>query len=207
MAFPSPAPSPEPARPPQKNTRRRLAIGLAALLLLLLLMGVCAVVAQATTLTVSPDRVAPGGTVHVTATNVPANQAGDIELHSVVHTYPFQADAKGNVSVDIDIPFDEELGDHVVKICWDNTCHKDAPLKVVTGEVAQGSPTPSGTSPAPSASASRGAGSIVTTATLAPRAARPSASAAAVVVLPTPPAPTQMQTCLPLRRSSAPARR
>ena len=155
MAFPSPTPD-QPAGQPQKHTRRRLAIGLAALLVLLLLMGVCAVVAQATTLTVSPDRVAPGGTVHVTATKVPANQVGEIQLHSVVQTYPFQADANGQVSIDIDIPFDEELGDHVVKICWDNTCHKDAPLKVVSG-VAQASPSPAapgspsaGPSPSPS---------------------------------------------------------
>ena len=152
MAFPSPPP-PESVAQPARHTRRRLAIGLAALLILLLLMGVCAVVAQATTLTVSPDRVAPGGSVHVTATKVPANQVGEIQLHSVVvHTYPFQADANGQVSIDIDVPFDEELGDHVVKICWDNTCHKDAPLKVVSGGVAQGSPTPSiSPSPGPTA--------------------------------------------------------
>ena len=155
MAFPSP-PSARPPAQPEKHTRRRLAIGLAALLVLLLLMGVCAVVAQATTLTVSPDRVAPGGTVHVSAGRVPANQLGEIQLHSVVHTYPFRADANGQVSMDIDIPFDEELGDHVVKICWDNTCHKDAPLKVVSGGGAQGSPTPPGASPRPTATAKPG---------------------------------------------------
>src|SRR6185437_5621363 len=100
MAYPSPPQPPTPQ--PQKRDRRRLAIGLAAILVLLLLMGVCAaVVAQATTLTVNPDRVAPGGTVHVTASKVPANQAGEIQLHSVVHTYPFQADANGQVSLDI----------------------------------------------------------------------------------------------------------
>ena len=154
MAFPPPAPPP--SRQPKNHNRRRAAIGLAALLVLLLLMGVCAIVAQATTLTVSPDRVAPGGTVHVTATKVPANQAGEIQLHSIVHTYPFEADANGQVAMDIQIPLDEELGDHVVKICWDNTCHKDAALKVVSGGGGGGggqqSPSPVTGSPAPTTS-------------------------------------------------------
>jgi protein kinase-like protein len=133
MAFPAPAGTAAETKPAPKRSRRRLAIGLAALLVLLLLMGVCAVVAQATTLAVNPDRIGPGGTVHVTASHVPANQVGEIQLHSVVHTFPFQADSKGQVSLDIVVPTDTELGDHVVKICWDNSCHKEAPLKVVAG--------------------------------------------------------------------------
>jgi Protein kinase domain len=150
VAFPAPAGTVAQTKPVPRRSRRRLAIGLAALLALLLLMGVCAVVAQATTLAVSPDRIGPGGTVHVTATRVPANQVGEIQLHSVVHTFPFQADSKGQVSMDIVIPTDTELGDHVVKICWDNTCHKDAPLKVVAGG-GDFTPLP-GESPTPSPS-------------------------------------------------------
>src|SRR5438094_522572 len=90
MEYPSPpvATVTPPAATP-KRSRRRLLLGIAAVLILLLVLGVCAVVAQATTLTVNPTRVAPGGTVTVTATHVPANQAGEIQLWSVVHTYPF----------------------------------------------------------------------------------------------------------------------
>src|SRR6185312_6965107 len=84
----------------------------------------------------------------------PANQVGEMQLHSVVHTFPFTADSKGEVSMDIVIPSDTELGDHVVKICWDNTCHKDAPLKVVEGGGAF-SPLP-GDSPTPSQSTTPG---------------------------------------------------
>ena len=142
MARPSAPTPPAESRQPAKHTRRRLAIGLAALLALLLVLGVCAVAAQATTLAVTPFRAAPGGTVHVEATRVPANQVGEIQLHSVVHTYPFQADAGGRVSLDIAVPTDTELGDHVVKICWDNACHKDAPLRVVAGVAEGSSPSP-----------------------------------------------------------------
>ena len=164
-AYPSPpaAAFPELASAVQahpKHTRRRVAIGVAALLILLLLLGVCAVVAQATTLTVSPTRAARGETVRVTATHVPANQAGEVQLHSVVHTFPFQADSQGQVAIDMAVPEDVELGQHVVKICWNNACHRDAMLRVVAdaGEVL---PSPSsggspGTSPSPGSSPSAG---------------------------------------------------
>jgi hypothetical protein len=39
------------------------------------------------------------------------------------------------------VPDDVELGDHVVKICWANSCHKDAVLRVVAGA---GGPLPNG---------------------------------------------------------------
>ncbi|TMC35333.1 MAG: serine/threonine protein kinase [Chloroflexi bacterium] len=154
MEYPSPpvATVTPPAATP-KRSRRRLLLGIAAVLILLLVLGVCAVVAQATTLTVNPTRVAPGGTVTVTATHVPANQAGEIQLWSVVHTYPFRAKASGEVSQDITVPGDTDLGNHIVKICWDNSCHKEAPLRVVSG-VAEASPTPAANnSPVPSSSA------------------------------------------------------
>src|SRR5690242_3936250 len=98
VAYPAVAPTatsaataPLPAKRPLRPSRRRIMLGLAALLALLLSLGVCAaVVAQATTLTVNPTRAARGQTVEVTATHVPAGQTGEIELHSIVHTYPFQ---------------------------------------------------------------------------------------------------------------------
>jgi len=58
-----------------------------------------------------------------------------------VHTYAFRANAKGEVSLDITVPRDIALGDHIVKICWKNACHAQAPLQVVSG-VAEASPTP-----------------------------------------------------------------
>jgi serine/threonine protein kinase len=159
------------ARPLTRSARRvdRRVVAAAALLLVLISFGVCAVVAQATTLTVNPSQAARGQTVHVTAGHVPAHQVGEIQLHSVVHTYPFRANDQGQVDVDMDVPLDAELGDHVVKICWDNACHGDAPLKVVGG-AAQVSPSPVGS---PSATPS-GAPSGSPTPTASPTASRTS---------------------------------
>ncbi len=156
VAYPAVTPAPTaplPAKRSLRPSRRRILLGLAALLALLLTFGVCAaVVAQATTLTVNPTLAARGQTVEVTATHVPAGQAGEIELHSIVHTYAFQADGQGRVRVEMTVPDDVELGDHVVKICWANSCHKDAALRVVAGP-GEPLPTPSG-SPSASPSAS-----------------------------------------------------
>src|SRR5438309_3408649 len=141
MAYPSP--SGQQAAPPAKRLRRinrRLMLGIAAILVLLLVLGLCEV-ALATTLAVNPSRAARGETVAVTATHVPANQVGEIQLWSVVHTYPFRADGSGNVSLQMTVPYDVALGDHIVKICWSNSCHKEAPLRVVSG-VAEIQPTP-----------------------------------------------------------------
>src|SRR5207237_299290 len=78
----SPRSAPAPGR--ARRLSRRLAIGIAAVVVLLLLLGLCQAVLGATTLAVNPNRVAPGGTVTVTATRVPANQTGEIQLWSVV---------------------------------------------------------------------------------------------------------------------------
>jgi Protein kinase domain len=132
------------AAKPKRRFNRRWLVGVAAILLLALLMGVCAVAASATTLTLNPDSVAPGGTVAVSATHVPAGQVGEIQLWSILRRTPFRADSNGDVSVDISVPHDIALGDHIVKICWSGTCHKQAPLLVVS-EVAL-APTPVATS-------------------------------------------------------------
>ena len=153
MAFPEAmAPAPAPASQFRRLPKRRILIGLAALLALLLVFGTCAVLAEATTLSVNPDRASRGDMVTIKATHVPANKAGEIQLWSVVHTFPFQADGNGAVTVYMRVPTDIALGDHVVKICWDNSCHQQAPLKVVAG-VAEVLPTPTA---GPSASRSPG---------------------------------------------------
>ena len=165
VAYPSPPP---PAARPKRSHRGRLLLGVGAVLLLLLLVGVCAVVTQATTLEVSPSRTVPGGRVTVTATNVPANQVGEIQLLSTVQAYVFRADANGDVAQEIAIPSDIEPGIHHLRICWSGSCHKEVVLRVVS-DVAPASPTPAvspavsspSTSPTPSSSATpRGAPSI-----------------------------------------------
>jgi len=139
VAYPSPPPTMAAA---PKRSRRRLMIGLAAVLLLLLLMGVCAVVTQATTLAVNPNVTVPGGRVTVTAAHVPADQIGEIQLFSRVQTYYFRADSNGDVSVEIVVPSDIDLGNHHIRLCWSNSCPKETGLRVVSGDVALASPTP-----------------------------------------------------------------
>ena len=135
--------SPPPSIAPVKRSYRRQLIALAAVLVLLLLMGVCAVVSsQAVTLAVDPGISVPGGVVKVTATHVPANQAGEVQLWSVVNTYFFASDANGDMTLDMTVPSDIELGNHVVKICWAGTCQKQAPLRVESGVAAIPSSTP-----------------------------------------------------------------
>jgi len=151
MTYPSPA---TPA--PQPRSRRRWIAGAAAILVLLLVLGVCAVVTQATTLTVNPSTAGRGETVRVTATHVPANQAGELQLFSIVHTFPFQANSKGEVTLDMTVPRDVNLGNHVLKICWSNTCPQQTTLRVVAG-VGEVLPTPvgnqtPGVAPSPSGS-------------------------------------------------------
>jgi serine/threonine protein kinase len=151
VAVALPEAPPQPSGPAGRRLDRRL-LAIAAVLIVLLTFGVCAVVAQATTLSVNPDFVAPGSTVTVTAGHVPANKAGEIQLLSAFYRFPFRADSHGDVRQDITVPAEIELGEHTVRICWDGSCHKDAPLHVVSG-VAQASPSAGG-SPSAGASAS-----------------------------------------------------
>jgi protein kinase-like protein len=137
------APATEVVAAPARRKRRwwrRAAVAAAALLALVLVFGVC-VALTAPTLALSPGSAALGQDVKVSATHLPANQAGSIQLHSTVHTFAFRADSSGRVTTYITVPRDLELGDHTVDICWNLGCHASARLHVVaaTGVVL---PTP-----------------------------------------------------------------
>jgi len=85
-------------------------------LVLLLVLGVCAaVLAQTPTLTLTPSTVVAGGRVLVTAGKVPANQVGEIQLHSQTYRFPFKATASGAVSRQIVVPADIAVGDHTIE--------------------------------------------------------------------------------------------
>ena len=209
MTYPSPA---TPA--PQPRSRRRWIAGAAAILVLLLVLGVCAVVTQATTLTVNPSTAGRGETVRVTATHVPANQAGELQLFSIVHTFPFQASSKGEVTLDMTVPRDVNLGDHVLKICWSNTCHQQTTLRVVAGvgevlptpvgnQTPGAGPSPSGShSPTPTATSTPGSTSRPTsTPTSAPTStptSRPTSTPTSQPSSP-PPTPTSYITVSPTK--------
>jgi len=143
--------------PPRRRSKRGFAYAAiaAVALILLLLIGTAAyfVVTAPTTLDVSRTTVSPGDSIDITATHVPRNQAGNLELHSVLKTYPFKANGNGVVRGRIFLPNDIELGPHTLSICWNGACHAQRPLNVVAGvALVAGTSPPPGMSPAPGTS-------------------------------------------------------
>ena len=131
VAPTAPMPAARP-QPKQRHWLRRAAILAGALLLLVVLFGVCQALA-APTLTLNPTSAAPGQEVRVSATHVPANQPGTIEVHSIIHAFPFRADGAGRVNTYVQVPRDIAFGDHTVSLCWNSACHVSAPLRVTSG--------------------------------------------------------------------------
>ncbi len=161
VAYPSPPPSPD----KRKSRRALTALGVAVVLILLLAVGTVGYFGyvathQAPAFNVSPSSVVAGDTVRVTAKHLPANQTGEIRLHSQLVRFPFRADRSGSVSGEILIPFDSDAGDHLVELCWAATCHVSAILHVLESGAAT-TPTPEespsttpGAAPSPGAASS-----------------------------------------------------
>ncbi len=145
MAYPAPAVAT--AAPPKRGPRMGLRLLIAAGLLVALLLVLVIVWAAAftpATMALSSSTVVAGDTVVVTADHVPANQSGEIQLFSQPHTFGFRADGAGHVAVDILVPRDIGAGDHLVKICWNGTCHAQQTLTVIA-RVAQVTPSAAAT--------------------------------------------------------------
>ena len=157
VAMPFPAPTaPIVAAHPKRKSRKGRFVLIAAAAIVLLLIGLLTLAALAApTLSLSSSTVSPGEDVVVSASRVPANTNGQIQLWSTLHTFGFRSDGSGNVAVDITVPRDIGLGDHLVKLCYNSSCHAQATLHVVS-RVALASPTPAAnttpdTSPSPTA--------------------------------------------------------
>ena len=134
------------AVPRQKTTkgkrRGRLWILWAAIGLIVLLVVVTAafIINQPPDLALSSDTAMPGDRLVVTANHLPFNQAGEIQLLSGVRAFPFRADGIGRVRRQIDIPYDIEIGDHIIRVCWDGSCPLSTFLHVETGPTSLGLP-------------------------------------------------------------------
>src|SRR5579859_3104345 len=138
------------AAPPKKRRFpiKRVALGLGVLAILLTFAVLVNVAANPDiTLNLSSSTVSPGASLVITATNAPANQAGEIQISATnTRTFAFQSDANGDVALTITVPRDIGAGDHLVKICWAGSCHAQATLKViatVTTPPPSRGPTPS----------------------------------------------------------------
>jgi Protein kinase domain len=152
MAMPFPAPAQPVAK--KKSRKRLYAAVVAGVLVVLLILGVLLIAAARPMLSLSASTVTAGDTVVVNASHLPANQTGEIQLLSTLHTFPFHAGPNGNFSVPILVPRNIGAGDHTVKICWGSSCRASATLHVIE-PVALVTPSPGSTpSTAPGASPS-----------------------------------------------------
>jgi serine/threonine protein kinase len=131
----------------EARMRRFVIAVIAVLALAALIVGVVGFALRGSAtpaLSLSSSSVHAGDTLTVTASHLPANQHGEVQLLSVLHTFPFTADGSGNVSVEITVPLDSGIGDHTVSICWGGACHAHTTI-VVTAPIALPSPTPTAT--------------------------------------------------------------
>jgi serine/threonine-protein kinase len=155
VAVPYPAPAQAVVK--KKSRKGPFAAIAAGVLVLLLILGVLLVAAARPNLSLSASTVRAGDTVVVSASHLPANQNGEIQVLSTVHTFPFHADPSGDVSVSIRVPLNIGAGDHTVRLCWNASCRLTATLHVLA-PVAFATPSPGATpSTAPGASPTPGA--------------------------------------------------
>ena len=152
-----PYPAPAQAAVKKKSRKGLLAAIAAGVLVVLLILGVLLVASARPNLSLSASTVRAGDTVVVNAGHLPANQIGEIQLLSILHTFPFHANASGDVSVPIRVPLNIGAGDHTVRLCWNGSCRLSAALHVLE-PVALATPSPGATpSGAPGASPTPGA--------------------------------------------------
>ena len=158
--VPLAAPYPPAAAPTRRKSHRRLytVLAVVAALLLFAFTFLLLVAARTPTLSLSSSTVTAGDTVVVNATHLPANENGEIQLLSTLHTFPFHSNRNGDVSLPIIVPRNIGAGDHTVKICWASQCRNSATLHVIEpialliptpGATPSGSSTPTST-PIPS---------------------------------------------------------
>jgi eukaryotic-like serine/threonine-protein kinase len=140
------APYPLAAAPTRRKSHRRLytILAVVAALLLFAFTFLLVVAARTPTLSLSSSTVTAGDTVVVNATHLPANESGEIQLFSTLHTFPFHANHNGDVSLPIIVPRNIGAGDHTVKICWASQCRNSVTLHVIE-PIALVTPTPGAT--------------------------------------------------------------
>jgi len=151
VAYPSPPPIPEP-----RSHRGRNAILIAAALIVLLIIGIAGYLTARPMPVVSltPSTVAAGDSVLLSASHLPANQSGEIRLHSELRVFQFRTDSYGNLRQFITVPRNAGIGGHTIQVCWASSCNLTAILQVME-PVALVTPSPSETA-SPPASTSPG---------------------------------------------------
>ena len=131
---------------------RWIALGAIVLILLAVIGAAAFFVNQPLSLSLSTTVVNPGDSLIVTADHLPSNQAGEIQLLSNLLVFPFSANLIGRVTRQVDIPYDIDAGDHLLRVCWNGSCPLSTFFRVNgTTPVETPSPSPSPIGPPSSA--------------------------------------------------------
>ena len=162
LFAPPPLTVPPPVWGPAIAAKRRrrlfeIVAGAVILILLLVVGGICAAADLQPKMSLDPTIAVPGDTVDVIASRLPADQFGQIQLHSDETFYfAFQAGGQGDFRQGIVIPSAVTTGMHVVNVCWAGSCPLQSQLRIVApGTISNPTPSSSG-SPSPSASGNPG---------------------------------------------------
>jgi hypothetical protein len=112
--------------------------------------------ARSVQVSVSSADLRPGDSVMLSARNLPAGQAGVVQLHSdPVQVGAFLADPDGGMRTEVLIPGGTSTGTHSLDLCWESACHGGARIVVVPGPAVPGigaaiGAPPEGPAPSPS---------------------------------------------------------
>jgi len=164
--------APPPAAAP---TRRRTGLWIAAALgAIVIIFGIIVVLSRqpsapstpAATLSLSRNTVQAGATMVVSGANLPANQAGSVQLESQPQQLgTFTADSAGSFTLTVTIPEQTSQGDHTMAVCWNNSCPLKQTLTVAAAPTPSPTPSPS---PSPTATSSASPSGTATTSTATP---------------------------------------
>jgi serine/threonine-protein kinase len=142
VAYPSP---PQAAAP--RSHRARNTILIAAALVVLIIIGIAGYLTARPmpVFSLTPSTVVAGDSIVVTASNLPANQSGEIRLHSELRVFPFRTDSYGNFRQSITVPADSGIGGHTIQLCWASSCNLTGTLQVLAPTAAVSPEIPSPT--------------------------------------------------------------
>jgi len=148
--FPPPVPPPQPApAAPRRSRWPWVVIGLAAAVLVGFLIWYLTR-PTSPSLSLSQASAMPGEQITLHGSHLPNNQVGSIQLQTdPVQIGTFQADGSGNVLATATIPRDTGPGNHLVSLCWNNSCPASSQLTVQPGPTPTPSPSPTPTPPSP----------------------------------------------------------
>jgi serine/threonine-protein kinase len=84
-------------------------------------------------ITLSSSTAELGGTIVITATNLPPGQPVSVQMRSDHELIGLiRADAHGTARARVTLPQDATFGDHVITLCWDDACHGGTHLTILT---------------------------------------------------------------------------